>query len=549
MPLDFYQYPNALNDKLPVLTNWTPIVGYVLYQSDTTINGFYYYQLAVNIYLGDDLNDELIATLKQRRSGYSADISAGRARAIFDITDIANSVLVDTVVDQNCSGVPFGSIHELGDNTYECETDTGDPLFPCKPLYSVNGDRNTGRTQIAPLAVYGYEFYSTDVNDSPSNQPSTAPTGDSPNSKRYYMKATLPLTDPRSYTDAGVDPYVFQGNNFSEFQCRTDEDRFLSDLNNQQSWSHPDGASLQNQYINYVNDGDYHTVAFLNDYANFTSRLNRMRVKFYATDGTALGSGDVLNSNVAATPYGGCPPDGSESGGTPANVMDNTKRLLYFGCGPANLNAQAIDDDIRPDNKPVNGEWAYYRVQGVANDDSYITAPYYFVRQHTKTKVGLYESNANCIGKGYESVRLAFKNSVGAYDYLNFTMKSKQQTDIKRTTYDTMLGIWNKSVWRYNNTDRGVNVNDVVAKKTYTLNTDFLSESQVVLMESLLLSQRVEIVKNVDVDKGNPNVISDFTVPVIVKDSSFVRKTILDDQIKIQYTIKIELANNQNTNT
>tara|TARA_R110002020_G_scaffold41198_2_gene121499 strand:+ start:2313 stop:3914 length:1602 start_codon:yes stop_codon:yes gene_type:complete len=532
MPLQIYQSPNAFADQVPVLTNWTPIVGYMIYQSDTTVDGFYYYQLAVAIYTGQDNTGDLIATLKQRRNGYSADVSAGRARAIFDIKDVANSILVDTIVDQNCTGVPFGSIHEVGTNTYECATDATDPLYPCTPMYSKSGDRNTGKTQIASLAVYGYEFYSTNVNDSPTNQPESAPSGSSPNSWRYYMKGTLPLTDPRHTTDAGTDPYVFQGNNANQFQPRTTLSRFLSDVNRDIEWQMPEGAMITNQYLNFLTDNDFHTVAFLNDYTNLASKIHLMRITYFDNTGSMLGTGDILNSNVAATPYGGCPADDGEAGGTPANVLDNSKRLLYFGCGVANLRgAASIDDELDPDDT-VNRGWVYYKVQGIQDSGTAATAPYYFVKQAP-----------DC--KGYESVRLGFRNSLGCYDYFNFNMKSTQKVDIKRTTYDTMLGIYNKSVWRYNNTDRGVNVNNVTAKKTITLNTDWLQEGQVDLIEKLLISTNVFLIKK---DNARENDISQSTIPVLIKDSSFTQKTKVNDKIKIQYTIQIELANNQNTN-
>ena len=65
-------------------------------------------------------------------------------------------------------------------------------------------------------------------------------------------------------------------------------------------------------------------------------------------------------------------------------------------------------------------------------------------------------------------------------------------------------------------------------------------------MEKLLLSKNVEIVKNRESGEGD---ISHTTVPVLIKDTSFTKKTILNDKVKIQYTIKIELANKINTNS
>ena len=54
------------------------------------------------------------------------------------------------------------------------------------------------------------------------------------------------------------------------------------------------------------------------------------------------------------------------------------------------------------------------------------------------------------------------------------------------------------------------------------------------------MSTNVEVIENAD---------TDYTVPVMVTDTSFVRKTVANDKIQIQYTIQIEYANPLNTNS
>lgn len=521
MPLSIYQRPVATADQVPAITNWTPILGYVIYQSDTTVNGFFYYQLALAVYKGADLNGTLIATLKQRRNGYSSDVSAGRARAIFDLKDIANSVLVDTISDQNCSGVPFGSIHELGANTYECTSDA----TPCKPIFSSNGDRNTGETQITRLAVYAYEHYSTDQSDSPSNQPASAPSGISPNESEFYMKASAPLTSARHNTDAGTDPYVFQGNLFKAFCGRSSSSQFLSDVIIQKH-NFAGGYQLTG-HINYVTDKDFHTLAFLNDFTNFGSDIHKIKISFYEEDGTALNNGFLANSNTGTTLYGGCPPDNSEATGTPANALEDSKRLLYVGVGPANLEAQTINSDLQPSDIGNRG-WAYYTVQGFNDAGSgERTRPYYFI-----------EELNDC--KGFVTIRLGFRNSLGCYDYFNFKKKSTESLEVERTKYDSMLGIYNKSVWRYNDTDRGVNINEVKATKKQTINTDWITEEQASLIEKCILSSNVYVIANE---------FENNTQPVIITDTSYTKKTIVNDGVRIQYSLTIEYANQINTNS
>ena len=71
---------------------------------------------------------------------------------------------------------------------------------------------------------------------------------------------------------------------------------------------------------------------------------------------------------------------------------------------------------------------------------------------------------------------------------------------------------------------------------------DYLHPTQkpIKLLEKLIISNDVFIVENAD---------TDYTVPVIIRDSSFVRKTVANDKVKIQYTIQIEYANPLNTNS
>jgi hypothetical protein len=102
-----------------------------------------------------------------------------------------------------------------------------------------------------------------------------------------------------------------------------------------------------------------------------------------------------------------------------------------------------------------------------------------------------------------------------------------------------MLGTFNKSRWRYNNTQRGKTTRQTTATLRETLNTDWITEAQGVLIEKLLMSTDAQIVENAD---------TDFTEGVIITDSSFVKKTSVNDNL-IQYTINIEYANPINTNS
>ena len=98
--LEWQQKPVNTTSKVPVITNWTPIIGYMLFQDDATTASYYYYKLILEVRL-DDASGTLLAKIKQRRNGYGSDITNNKARAFFDLRDVVNSQLQNTVIDQN----------------------------------------------------------------------------------------------------------------------------------------------------------------------------------------------------------------------------------------------------------------------------------------------------------------------------------------------------------------------------------------------------------------------------------------------------------------
>ena len=481
--ISFAQEPVNTTSKVPVITNWTPLIGYMVYQDD--ISGLFYFKLILEVRL-DDASGTLIAKMKQRRNGYSSDITNNRARAFFDLRDTVNSQLVDTVFDQNDTGVPFRTIHKVGVNT------------AAKP-FSVNGDNTTDQTQIQKIFVKAYQQYSSSESAIPTED--TTPTV---NDTLYYLQASLPLMTARS-TDSD---YV-QSNAFNVYNASGTTDLFLSDVETSA------GDYSLSGYLNYIQDTDYHTVAFLNDNSNFDSDIDFIEVAYYNSAGSLINSKQYI-ANISAN-GGEAPTDGS---------LTDAERLLYFGCGAGNLETQSDTTAARPSN---NSGWVYYTIRGTGNNSgtiAYKTATYYFIKQ-----------DGSC--KGYKVRRLAWRNSVGGYDYFNFKKKSTQTINVQRNNYSSMLGTFNKSKWRYNNTQRGKTTRQTTATLSETLNTDWITEADANLLEKLIMSTDVYIVENAD---------TDFTQAVMVKDSAFVKKTVANDKL-IKYTINIEYANPVNTNS
>jgi hypothetical protein len=475
---------------VPVITNWTPLIGYML-ERTTEIAALFYYKLVLEVRL-DDASGTLLAKLKQRRNGYSVDVNNDKARAFFDVRDIVNSQLTDTVFDQNDAGQPFRTIHKVGANT------------PAKP-FSLNGDRTTDGTQVQTIYAKGYENYSSSASEIPQDV-----TTNSVNDTLYYLGASLPLMTQRNASASYV-----QSNAFNVFSGDGATDKFLSDLETSSGEYNISG------YINYIRESDYHTVAFLNDNTNFNSDIDFIEVVYYNSSGVKIGDEQYI-ANTSS--HGGLPP-------TDGSLADDS-RLLYFGCGTANLEASTVTPNggSSGDAQPSNfTNWAYYTIRGTGDatgSPAYKTAKYYFIKQ-----------DGSC--KGFNVRRLSWRNSVGGYDYFNFKMKSTSTVEVERDNFNTMIGTFNKSKWRYNNTQRGKTTRQTTAILKETIQTDWISEQDANLLEKCIYSTDVYVVENAE---------TDFTEGVVVTDSSFVKKTVANDNM-IQYTINIEYANPINTNS
>jgi len=490
MSILFEQKPVNSGDKVPVITNWNPVIGYMVIQ-DSSIAGFFYYKLILEIKINDN-NGILLGKIKQRRNGYSPDINSDLARAFFDLKKIVNSQLTNTIFDQNITGQPFQTIHKLCANTGVGST-TSD-------YYSVSGDKRTDKTQITKIFVKAYQEYSTNANQVPTEN-----TGSTATNTRFYLKASLPLLTQRD-----TDSLFIQGTAFQKYQTSSSSDLFLSDLIKQNS-----KYNSAKVYRTKIRDDDYHTVAFLNDNGNFDSEIDKIQIIYYDISGSALTITTITNS----TTYGGYDPDSVND-----DLDNDPYRLLYFGCGTANLEAGS-NSVSRPSNASNNG-WVRYTIQGLNSSNSARTDVYEFERD-------------NCRIKGFKTRRLAWVNTVGGYDYFNFTCKSTEKLNVKRDTYSTLMGYYSSSKFFYNNTQRGKTVRTTEATLTETLKTDWISEEDAVLLQSLMKSNEVQVVQNTD---------TEFTQGVNVVDTNFTVKTKANDKL-IQYTIQIEYANNINTNS
>ena len=263
---------------------------------------------------------------------------------------------------------------------------------------------------------------------------------------------------------------------------------------------------------------------------NFGEKIDFIKVEYFNSSGVAIAgtSGGATYYNFTNnTANGGA--SGSQS--TTVNGA-----ILYFGCGTRNLEVQTDDTNARPSN---HSNWAYYRVSGHTASSSAVdtyraTKQYYFYRYGSGASVD--DRHQSCTR--YDNVRLAWRNRLGSWDYFNFRGKSIESLDIKKESMSRVAGTWDSTSFDYNNWDRGASTLYTQAKKKLTINSDWLNEDEASWLEELFTSINVQII-------GDDDII----YPVVLTDKAYTKKTSVNNKIKIQYTIKLEYANNVRTNS
>ena len=260
------------------------------------------------------------------------------------------------------------------------------------------------------------------------------------------------------------------------------------------------------------------TIAFINDgLITDGDSIVKIAIEYYNKTGGQIGATKYFTNDVA-------------SGGK-ATADDVKNSLLYFGCGTYNLEAQ-VDE---PDNQPSEfTDWAYYVIYGADGSGNQETDKYYFYRYGSGATVD--DRHQSCTR--YDNVRLAWRNRLGAWDYMNFRGKSTESVDIKRSDSASVSGTWNSATFTYDNSDRGKKTLYTEATRKLTINSDWLNDDEGAWLEELFTSTNVHIL-------GDSNIV----YPVVITDKAYTKKTSVNNKVKIQYTINLEYANKVRTNS
>lgn len=268
-------------------------------------------------------------------------------------------------------------------------------------------------------------------------------------------------------------------------------------------------------YQQWVGDNQFGALAFLNGDDVGSDYTNVILVLYYDSTDQLIGAGQIANS-VA------------NGGEPPAASLIDSKSLLYFGCFPANLEAQTIDLNARPSAYPT---YTYYDIwftaTGIAPSTS---ATYRFNRADCERFTPHYT--------------LAWWNSVGGVDQLIFSGLNKVTQSIKRTTYRTRGGnAYDADGTTNPYIDQSYEGGQVSLKPLTTTILELTTIEQSPehlqpLISSLMTSERVYAYGT---EFGNISASNNGYVRVVVKDNTLEEKVGRHDGY-VSYSVKVEVS-------
>jgi hypothetical protein len=273
----------------------------------------------------------------------------------------------------------------------------------------------------------------------------------------------------------------------------------------------------------YANPEDYGVLSFINPvpFHSVTDDILGVKFDFFDSSGNPQGS-ESVNMSIA---------NGGFSFGS-QNVFTSKRFLMFVGAYPGNL--QNFSTTFRNLVTADTIQGGYYDV--------------YLVKTGSVQLTKKYRINVNCPDlKGYESIRLAWMNQWGVWDYYTFTKKSTRNTSTEGTTYQQLGGTWNSEYYRPYGYKGGKKVFRTQATERITMNTDFVTEDFNTTFEELINSPEVYMLKGYSNNGDNTwSTLHTYVTPVRLTTSSFTRKTVANDKL-IQYTFDIELSRMLNT--
>ena len=272
-----------------------------------------------------------------------------------------------------------------------------------------------------------------------------------------------------------------------------------------------------------VNIEDYGTMAMLmiRDVYSASNLTGPYKVKF---QGVLNGGSSIADHNVIIQASNGA-----------YSAIDQGKvsnKMLFFGCGPANLRRtwSAFSSNI------YNMKHYTVKVEDISGNN---------LSQTYRYDINCFKidnSNISRKTKGYEPIRLCWLNQYGAWDYYTFTMKSTRTIKTKGTTFRPLAGQWNKRIYTPSTFRGGKKTLRVNAREVIKMNTDFIDEENSTWLEELISSPEIYILQGFNTLTDTTildTTFNQFVTPVRLLTSSHQIKTEANDKL-IQYTFEVE---------
>lgn len=299
--------------------------------------------------------------------------------------------------------------------------------------------------------------------------------------------------------------------------------------------------ALQNEFSelltttlsNYVVQNQWGALAFLNGDDVGSSGCDYFHVTYYTAAGVAINTGYFENS----TTYGGY---------TPSAGLNDERSLIYFGCFPANLEAQGVDTNLKPSN---NTNWAYYKLQAASSttlSGNEASFPYTFYKM-CNTRYN------EVSGSKFEGAYyLCWWNNLGGVDNLVFDGASQVMEQIKRETYYSLGGnafnAGNTVDYSKRPAEGGTTSSGNQTTTTITLNTrEQNPENLNNLIQSLANSPRVYVYILNPLQSGILFSKTQDFVRCVVTDISLSYKTALNDKVA-NYSVTIQISRRRPNN-
>tara|TARA_Y100000361_G_scaffold21213_1_gene16531 strand:+ start:662 stop:2092 length:1431 start_codon:yes stop_codon:yes gene_type:complete len=207
--------------------------------------------------------------------------------------------------------------------------------------------------------------------------------------------------------------------------------------------------------------------------------------------------------------------------------LDYHDALHSYNTVPALFYAGVGFNNIEIKNGTQSADTSYYTIQGTGILGTVMTET-----------ITVRLTDDDC--KGFETIRLAYVNSLGTWDYYNFYKKSTKTTQLKKTYYKSNYGDYQGRSYDQISAQGGKRALQTVAEEMIEANTDYITEAEATALKELFISPQVYM----QVGTGT----SVQFVPVCVEEKEYIKQTSANDML-MQYVIQIKKGHNTRVQT